>query len=689
MGRTFDGEPMTNDDLIRREQEIPQAEKDFAEKLLKDISARKESEDFKQFLENIEINRKYVKGEQHDDGEGGLVRANLIHPELKKATNESYAKDPDVSISPTAAASGSSYQKWREFGKTLEIVLSNQTSPDQGNLKKKAKRGVRAADTTGFGWLKVVYQRHIEKDPLIVQRINDIQDNIQNLDKLILEARNRESAEAGVDASTLEAKREELEQQVASLRERAEVTRAEGLTFNIRPTEHVIFSSDVVSPDEMASAAWIADEIFYRVEDAKRIFGWVPPSATRYDAQKKDTRNRSSFRDSGEEYVCVYELWRLTDTRVYTLMAGFKGYIRPPYTPKRVGERFHCMFCLAFDPVDGQPFPLPLVTQLRELQDEHNTTRTNFKEHRQRAVPFNVAHGGELSEQDVTRLTNPAFMETVVLKSAPMGQPVQNVFQHVAHNPVDPAIYSTDHIRSDWEQVTRRGDAARGTVNRAKTATEADILQANLAVDTSERNDVVEDWLFEIYKYSAEILLQEMSVEQVKRIAGPTAEWPEIELTKNQVFDMVRLEIKAGSTGKPNREREIRRWLELLPQLKESLIAIAEMNQQGQNKQAEILTKLLRETMSRLDERMDLEELMPQEDPQDQQDEQIRQLQEMQARQREQAIQMKAMLAEIANKDADTMKKIAEAEAQELGTQIDQYMAIMNTYLKAQPQQQQ
>ncbi len=672
---------MNNTEALEREQNVPKPEKDFAKKLLKDISARKETQEFKNFLKEVKINRKYARGTQHDDGEGGLVRANLIHAELKKATNESYAKDPDVSVSPTPAAAGTPYAKWRAFGKTLEMVISHQAAQGQANLKQKAKRAVRAADTTGFGWLKVVYQRHIEQDPLVLIRIRDIQDNIQNLDKLKEEAQDEESLPEDGGDKSLEAKREELLQQIESLEQKAEVTRAEGITYSVRPSEHIIFSGSVVAPEELGNSDWIADEIFYTTEDATRMFGWVPPSATRYDDKKKETQASGSAKMGDTEYVCIYELWRLTDTRVYTLTAGFDGYMRQPYTPTKVGERFHSLIPLVFDPVDGHAFPLPLVSQLRELQDEHNTTRTNFKEHRQRAVPFNVAHGAELSETDARSLTNPAFMETVILKSAPLGQPIQNVFQHVAHNPVDPAIYSTDHIRVDWEQITRRGDAARGTVAKAKTATEADILASNMAVDTSERNDVVEDWLFEIYKYSAEIYLQEMSIAQVQRIAGETAEWPEVGVTKDTVFDMVKLEIKAGSTGKPNKEREIRRWMELLPQLKETLITIAEMNESGKEKHAEILTKLLRETLTRLDERIDLEELMPTDDPESQQEEQDQKLEQMQARQREQAIQMKMMISEIANKDADTMKKIAEAEAKEIGSQIDEYMAIMETFM--------
>ena len=374
--------------------------------------------------------------------------------------------------------------------------------------------------------------------------------------------------------------------------------------------------------------------------------------------------------------VRVYELWNMADKQIYTLIDGYEGYLKEPYTPRKVGERFHGFFPLIFDEIDGSAYPIALVTQLTSLQDEHITTRSNFKEHRERSVPFNVAHGGQLDPSDTDRLTNPKFMETVVLKSAPENMPLEQVFKSVQHPPIDPAVYSTEHIRQDWEQVTRRGDASRGTVARSKTATEADILQSNLNVDTSERRDVVEDWFRQVAQYSLELVLQEMSETEVQRIAGEGAQWPN--LTRNEVFDMVSLDVRVGSSGKPNANQEMERWLKMLPQFREALLAIVEMNDAGKDAQAEIMTKLLRETIERFEERIDLDALLPQKE-----EGEVDPAKEEATRQQQAqiALQMRDMVSKIANQDADTMKKVAEAEAKEAGPQMQIYMTVLQGLL--------
>ena len=259
------------------------------------------------------------------------------------------------------------------------------------------------------------------------------------------------------------------------------------------------------------------------------------------------------------------------------------------------------------------------------------------------------------------------------------------MFKAVQHPPIDPNVYNTDHIRQDWEQVTRRGDASRGTIARSKTATEADILQTNLNVDTSERRDVVEDWFTQVAVYGAELILQEMTLPEVQKIAGMEAQWPE--LTKKEVFDMVELNVRVGSSGKPNATMEMERWLKMLPQFREALLAIVEMEEAGKHAQAEILTKLLRETIERFEERIDIDALLPKKE--DEAEMQKARAAAAQQHQQQLALQMKDAISTIANRDADTMKKIAEAEAEEIGPQIDIYMTLLEGLIaQNQPQSQ-
>jgi hypothetical protein len=186
-------------------------------------------------------------------------------------------------------------------------------------------------------------------------------------------------------------------------------------------------------------------------------------------------------------------------------------------------------------------------------------------------------------------------------------------------------VYDTSAVRYDWEQVTGLQDAARSSVVKPKTATEASIMQQSLSGRVSEFRDQVEDWLQELSQYAAQVLLQELSTAQVERIMGPhqtkvqnvngiqmevpekAYDWPE--LTRDQVFEMIEMRIRAGTTGAPDKLEQQESWTKVLP-LVEGLIGKI-MQAQAQGQDVEPLRNLMRETIKRFDERLDVEQFMP------------------------------------------------------------------------------
>ena len=62
---------------------------------------------------------------------------------------------------------------------------------------------------------------------------------------------------------------------------------------------------------------------------------------------------------------------------------------------------------------------------------------------------------------------------------------------------------------------------------------------------------------------AGQIMLYEMSGEEVKKIVGQGATWPE--MTREEIMEEVFLEIEAGSTGKPNRAAELQNIERIMP----------------------------------------------------------------------------------------------------------------------------
>lgn len=556
-------------------------------------------------FEQYDTNRKYVRGEVHDDGQAGLVRTNLILSTLATLLPQIYAKDPDISVSPSEAVDPSEYMKVRQFGKTAEIVLQRKLVRE-AKLKRRIKAQVRAAMTCEVGWLKVTYQKDIQTDPVIVNRIEDIQENLQRL-----EAANRSVDEA--EGSEADLERANLELELKALQAKVEIVKETGFAIDKLLTESVLILDPTVRDfDDYERAAAIAQEIWFDEDTFEAQFGYSPGTkATRFRSQvpgrdaNADQQQGGKDSEQGTCFYRVFEIWDKRRSTVLTWCEGEEGWCRPPFNPQRRPRRWYPFYALQFNTIDGQFYGVSDVQLLIELQDEYNTTRTNYAEHRRLSLPIRVVRqGGSLTPDDVTKIQGARSMEVVVVSGAP-GTPLQDELAVLEHPPIDPAVYDTMPIRADIEEISGAGDSVRGSVLKAKTATEAEIMKEGLMSRTAERQDTIEDVITVMAEDALQVALQELSPGEVIEIAGPQAQWPA--MSREQILDQVTLQVRAGSTGKPNKQRERESWTQLVPVVENSMQRVAEFEAMGRADLAEAQRQLVRETFRIFDERIDVD----------------------------------------------------------------------------------
>jgi hypothetical protein len=84
-------------------------------------------------------------------------------------------------------------------------------------------------------------------------------------------------------------------------------------------------------------------------------------------------------------------------------------------------------------------------------------------------------------------------------------------------------------------------------------------------------------------------------------------DWPE--LTKDKIFDMVDLRIRAGTTGAPDGVEEKESWLKVLPMITNLSIQIQNLQARGMD--YEHIRNLLQETLLRYDDRIDSNLFVP------------------------------------------------------------------------------
>lgn len=555
----------------------------------------------------LDKNRGYVEGRLHDDGHTGLVRANLIYATLATLIPYVYAKDPDIAVQLTDAVSPDVYELFRGFARTAEIVLRHEFV-EKARLKKRVKTVMRAAFTTRVGWVKLIYQRDFNTDPLMRMRMNDAQDNLARVQQLIAESKDE------VDLDEKSRMQSELEAQVMALEKQLEQPIAEGIVLDrIRTEDLMILDTGLQDFDDYEKAVALDHVVWMSPEDFGAAFGvnMKDPQAKKPTiySQKSIYGDTSSADRNKQKFVRVHEIWHRTSNTIYTIADGYSRFCRAPYQPQRLGRRWYSFFGLAFYPLEGRFWPLSLPELLIELVDEYNTTRTQYAEHRADSLPVRVVRkGGSLTEEDVKAIQNRRALDIIAVEGT-AGVPIGQDIGHLPNAPIDPATYDVTQIRNDIDLVSGLSDASRSNLIDPKTATEAEILREGMMSRTTEMQDMIEDLISEMADYGLQVLLMELTEAQVVKIAGPGAVWPRI--AREDVYNMVRVRVRGGSTGKPNKREEREQWLQLLPQLQQAIQTVSELMAQGMAPIADAMVELLKETLQRFDEKIDVAKFLP------------------------------------------------------------------------------
>jgi len=608
--------------------------------------------------------RRVARGDPKPGEQPWLVSTNLIAAILEVLAAFLYAKNPDISIRPSQSVNRELINEYRAVAETLEIMDSRMLH-DAG-LKRIAKRWVRAAMTVGVSWIKCAMQTRTERDPITEKQINDLKNNATRMQAL-------QSKLADGEADDNDATLAEIDSQVIALEGQAERQIAEGLVLDLMAPEDVVIAPDCGEVENYLNAPWIAFDNYKNEDAAIEITGWSAEqlkSANRYNQRPRKgeddeggSTNATQWVDldndggegneSAEGFYRFTEIWSLTDGVVYTYIEGVVGkWARPPYAP-RTGARFYPNFLLAFHPIDGDRWPQSDVYQLKELQDEYNRTRSNLALHRRRAIPGILFDESTISPESIKKLTNSEIQEYIGIKSNKPGTPLANSIIEKRYNPVDPGLYNTEHITAEMEKVSGAQDAVQGGIQVEKTATEAQIMESGRGARTGARLDTLEDALGELAIYSTQLILLTADQADAMRYAGPAAAW--VEMTTDEALTLFKIDIKAGSTGKPKALSDRESWGTLMPLIEGLIDRVGNARMQGQEWAAKPWIELLVESSKRLDDPLEVEKFLPEVPPEVVQANTNKQPSE------DEVAETENTKADTTKKEADTIKSLAEA----------------------------
>jgi hypothetical protein len=625
--------------------EIPEAEIAAVKKLFTQYSVARDFD--KVFRQAMARNRRYAAGTANPNWASD---ANILGAFIDILQAFLYAKDPDVSVRPAARVSPTpeeqaafamvggdkSQLNAQKFSETAQIVISQQWR--KAKLKRTMKRMLRASLSVSTGWFKALMYSP-EMNPLLEKELSDLQDNLKKIQAL--QADLVETTQEDIDE-----KRTELESQITAVQAHAELSVKKGLCIDFVRTEDVQVSLDVASESEYLDADWISHDVYVEVCDA----GWRFPRLTKDDiatATKYVQRQTGQDRvvidqtmapntalpegtfvkatdnvgigsaqvglmggnDKPVEFIKAVELWDHRDMKVKTMVDGVKRWARDPYPPPYAASRFYPFFALALYEVDGQRHAQSLPDRVCKLQDEYSSRRSSGRKMRERSIPGIILDGGQVDPANVDRIRKSEEQEITVVRLTTPGLKVSDVVTEKPVSRIDPLVFDTKEILYDMNVVTGVQEAQASGVSQANTATEADINQSGFTSRTGADRDTEEDMLTEFAQYTLEIAVQGLSTEEVQRIAGPYAVWPE-GMPVDEILTLVDVEIKAGTTGKPRAQADKEAWATLLPLIMDMLAKIQLATQMGDVATEQTLKNILNETLKRLDDRLSIESIL-------------------------------------------------------------------------------
>jgi len=486
-----------------------------------------------------------------------------------------------------------------KVSKSLELLFDYYMNEQRPTFKSQMKAMVRRVITTSVGFVKVGYQREMDRMPEVSAKMSDVQTQVDHLRRLSTGVQDGDFTEDSPEM-------EELLLSLQSLEEEPLVTIQEGLLFDFPECDSVIVDPMCRQLRGFVGATWVAHEMFLSSNEVNEIYGVdIEKDYLQYDLKGRVSSGKDHYNmifenhegmnaeDMREGLALVWEIYDKSAGLMYVVCDGHKDFLLEPAAPPIRLETFWPFFSLTFNEIEhkDQLYPPSDIKLLKPMQAEYNRARQGLREHRRANRPKYVAPAGMLEESDKEKLRNPAANSVLELQALASGQKVDDVLQPVKQIGIDPNLYEVKTIFDDVQLVVGQQEATWGQISKG-TATETSIAESSRMSAIGANIDDLDSFMSEITRAAGQVLLLEMSPEEVKKIVGPGALWPEF--LREDVLNEIYLEIEAGSTGKPNKAAELQNIERIIP----FLIQIPGIDPKF----------LAKELLKRLDDKMDVNE---------------------------------------------------------------------------------
>ena len=469
-----------------------------------------------------------------------------------------------------------------KLAKTMEIVFKYSLEQQVPDFKLQMKQLVRRACICGVGYVKIGFERIMERRPEDSDKIRDITEKLATLKRIASDIHDKELNESSKEM-------EQLRLMMADLQSQELKIVREGMVFDFPSSTSIIPDPRCKQLKDFVGANWVAQEFILSNDEIKEIYG-KDVSVGRRIIRKALGMTMPSY--SKNEDICVYEIYSKKDNLKYIVADGYPDFLQEPSAPYPCVERFWPFFTLSFNDIESDKdiYPCSDSRLLQPMQKEYNRARQGLREQRHANRPKYIVPKGMLDDEDRAKLQSHPANAVLELNAVTPGTNVGQLIQPMPLAGFDPMMYDTSMIFDDILKVVGSQEANMGGTSNGTTATEVSVAEGSRMSSIQSNIDDLDDMLAAMSNSAGQVMLKYYNEETVKKIAGPGAIWPLFDM--QTISEEIFLEIEAGSSGRPNKAQEISNFERIAP----LLMQIPGISPEWLAKQA----------VTRLDDRMDI-----------------------------------------------------------------------------------
>lgn len=449
------------------------------------------------------------------------------------------------------------------LAETMTILHNHYMQDQSAQYKQQFKSLVRRTKVCGVGYVKLCFQRILEKNPDVTVKITDATEQLATL-QAMLASKSRDEFD---DDS---AKMEQLRTLLADLQQNSELIVQEGPLYAFPKAKAIIIDPACTHLKTLTGAGWYAEEFEKTPTEVEEDFKKnIRGNYTEYKPDDKANVERWSDTTGEKLNEQPAKVWRVMNRKTqqeFTICEGYDDYLKAPSAPAVKVRRFWDIFPLVFNEIEDEKdlYPPSDVWLARHLQLEYNRSREFLREHRMMNRPAWLAAKGVFEETDLDKLSSHSLGAILELNALAPGDKVQDKIMAKPMAPLDPKQYEVESIFSDLLRTVGSQQANLGPTEGG-TATESSIAEHSRTVALADNVDDLDDLLSQLAQATGELMLREVTKDTVMQIVGPGAVWPDMPQTREEVAEEIVLDVRAGSSGRPNQAAELAKMERAMP----------------------------------------------------------------------------------------------------------------------------